>query len=191
MIKVILSMLMLGILMGAEEAPKLPASVTNILEKTEQEITRNRIAYDRANARVLQNTERALQGEMDKLTKAGKLEEALAVKKVLSTVRTDLVNKVDENAKLDVLGDTRNALASFLTGSKWTRITPHDVSDCEFKADGTGTVNVHPVRWVIEQDTVKVTFVVNPVWTMTLKKTDTGFAGTLDDGKTVVLNVRK
>jgi hypothetical protein len=99
---------------GEAEAPKLPQSVQSIINKAEATVQKNRVAYDNANDKAFSDTEKQLKSELDKLTKAGKLEEAMAVKKTIETFRTDVVSKVDENAKRkesgDLLGDSENTL---------------------------------------------------------------------------------
>jgi hypothetical protein len=191
MLKMILCVLVMGTLMAGEETSKLPANVTAIIDKAEQEITKNRFAYDRANDRVFVATEKALQSELDKLTKAGKLEEALAVKKTIESLRTDMVNKVDEEAKSDLLGVNNVNTSKFLTSRKWRRFCRWGDWDCDFNTDGTATVGEHAARWVIEEDTLKVTFVKNPNWFMHFKRKGDGFEGVLDEGSKVTMSVRK
>jgi len=110
---------------AAEETPKLPPSAQSILDKAERAISDNRGKYDDANKKPLADAEKALKAEQDKLGKAGKLEEALAIKKILDSFRDELVAKVDEKAKGkgggDLLGDkpkTEKITAKLLTG-KW------------------------------------------------------------------------
>lgn len=86
---------------------KIPPSAQAILDQAEKAIGRNRVAYDDANGKSLADAEKGLKAELEKMTKAGKLEEALAIKKTLESFRDDLVKRVDEKAqqKLDLLGE--------------------------------------------------------------------------------------
>jgi hypothetical protein len=65
---------------AADETPKLPPSAQSILDKAERAISDNRAKYDDANKKPLADAEKALKAEQDKLGKAGKLEEALAIR---------------------------------------------------------------------------------------------------------------
>jgi hypothetical protein len=92
----------------AEEAPKLPPAAQAILDTAERAIAANRAKYDDANKKPLADAEKALKAKQDELGKAGKLEEALAIKKILDSFRDELVAKVDEMAMEkagDLLGD--------------------------------------------------------------------------------------
>lgn len=88
--------------------PVLSPSAQAALDKAEASVTANRVAYDKANAVALTNAEKALKAEQDRLTKAGDLEGAVAIRKVIEGFRVDLVTKVDEKAKVeagkDILG---------------------------------------------------------------------------------------
>lgn len=90
-----------------DEPPKLPLGAQAIIDNAKRVITRNRAAYDEANERSLAEAEKALKAEQDKLAKAGRLEDALAIKKLMEVFRDDLVAKVDAKAreKVDLLGD--------------------------------------------------------------------------------------
>jgi hypothetical protein len=79
-------------------APPLPANIQSILSVCEDAIGRNRAAYDAANRKYLETAEGLLRAEIDKLAGAGKLDEALAVRKVLKGLRPSLVSKVDARA---------------------------------------------------------------------------------------------
>jgi hypothetical protein len=113
----------------AEPETKLPAAVQSILNKAESAVQKNRIAYDNANEKAFSDTEKQLKGELDKLTKAGKLLEAVAVKKTLETFRVDIVAKIDENSKKkdngDLLGEDMTSIRgmwkmSFASGATYT-----------------------------------------------------------------------
>jgi hypothetical protein len=105
---------------AADEAPKLPPAAQAILDTAERAIAANRAKYDDANKKPLADAEKALKTEQDKLGKAGKLEEALAIRKALESFRDELVAKVDERAKerLDFLGESSTSLANRIIG-KW------------------------------------------------------------------------
>ena len=75
--------------------PKLPAAVQTIMDKTNADILANRVVYTKANNKVLDAAEKSLKAELDKLTKAGKLDEAIAVRKLIEGLRVDLVANID------------------------------------------------------------------------------------------------
>jgi hypothetical protein len=66
---------------GEGEAPKIPPAAQAILDTAERAIASNRAKYDDANKKPLADAEKALKAKQDELGKAGKLEEALAIKK--------------------------------------------------------------------------------------------------------------
>lgn len=106
-----LSLLAMSLAFGADAEAKLPASAQAVLDKAEAAVAANRAAYDKANQKPLADAEKALRAEMEKHTKAGKLNEALAIQKVLEGLRESVVARVDEKAKdTDVLGDEKKAL---------------------------------------------------------------------------------
>jgi hypothetical protein len=120
----LLAVAVLAPMLAAEESPKLPPAIQAIVEKAEAEVSKNRKVYDAANSKSLDAAEKALKAELEKMTKAGKLEEAMAAKKMLESVRADVVTRVDEQAAKgggDLLGDkpkTEKTTAKLLTG-KW------------------------------------------------------------------------
>lgn len=76
--------------MCSAEEPKLPANITSILGKAEAIIMKNRNAYDAANEKAFSDAEKSLRTELEKLTKSGKLDDAILVKKVLETFRESI-----------------------------------------------------------------------------------------------------
>ena len=84
-----------AVALGAAEDVKLPANIQGILDKAEKEVAKNRSLYDEANRKSLDAGEKALKAEMEKLTKAGKLDEAVALKKLLDGFRAEVLAKVD------------------------------------------------------------------------------------------------
>jgi hypothetical protein len=92
---------------AADEAPKLPPAIQAIVEKAEAEVSKNQKVYDTANSKSLDAAEKSLKAELETMTKAGKLDEAMAAKKTLESVRADVVARVDEQAKDNggLLGD--------------------------------------------------------------------------------------
>ncbi len=84
--------------LGAVEETKLPSNIQAILEKAEKDATKNRSNYEDANKKAFDASEKSLKAELEKLTKAGKLEEALAVKKVMEGFRAEIVARVDAEA---------------------------------------------------------------------------------------------
>lgn len=76
----------------AEDAfdPNKLAAVKKALEKLEADIRKNRKDFDDANAAALAEAEKALKEEVDRLAKADKLEEAVAVKKLAASLKTNL-----------------------------------------------------------------------------------------------------
>lgn len=77
------------------DVTKLPA-VKKALDKAEADVRRNRKAYDDANAKVVAEAEKALKDEADRLSKVGKPEEAVAVKKFAGSLRDRVVVKVEK-----------------------------------------------------------------------------------------------
>ena len=130
-----LSLLALSLAFGGEADTKLPASAQQVLDKAEAAVAANRAAYDKANAKPLADADKALKAEMEKATKAGKLNEALAIQKVLEGLRESVVACVDEKAKAkgDLLGDTADPKDVVL--GKWKR----GAGTVEFKKNGTFT----------------------------------------------------
>lgn len=76
------------------DATKLPA-VRKALDKAEADVRRNRKAYDDANAKAVAEAEKALKDEVDRLSKAGKPEEAVAVKKLQGSLRDRVVVRAE------------------------------------------------------------------------------------------------
>ncbi len=77
---------------AAETDPRKIPAVNRALEKAEAEIQKNRKAYEAANAKAFDEADRTLKQEVDRLSKAGKPEEAVAVKKLTEEYRSDLLN---------------------------------------------------------------------------------------------------
>lgn len=78
---------------------KLPV-VKKTLDKAEADIRRNRKAYDEANEKAFGEAEKALKAEVDRLSKAGKPEEAVAVKKLIESLRDRLTVKGEKATAL-------------------------------------------------------------------------------------------
>jgi hypothetical protein len=114
----ILSTLLVAFAFAGEAATKLPTSAQAVLDKCENAVAANRAAYDKANVKPLADAEKALKAEMEKQTKAGKLNEALAIQKALEGLRDSVVASVDEKAKEkgDLLGDTKD-IKSLIVGT--------------------------------------------------------------------------
>lgn len=79
--------------------PKKIPGVKQVLEKAEAEVRRNRKAYDDANAKTFLEAEKALREEVEKLSKAGKLEEAVAVKKFADSIGKEVLANVAKKTK--------------------------------------------------------------------------------------------
>ena len=77
------------------DATKLPA-VKKALDKAEAVVRRNRKAYDEANTKAVAEAEKELKNEVDRLSRAGKPEEAVAVKKLLESVGASVVAKAEK-----------------------------------------------------------------------------------------------
>ena len=77
------------------DAKRLPA-VKRALDKAEATILRNRKAYDEANEKALAEAEKELLKEVDRLSKAGKPEEAIAVKTLATGFRDQAIASVDK-----------------------------------------------------------------------------------------------
>lgn len=104
---------------AGEADTKLPASAQAVLDKATRDVAVERAKYEAAAGRLLDGTEKALKVEMDKFTKAGKLNEALAIQKVLEGLRENVIATVDEKAKgkEDLLGEGKADLAKVIMGT--------------------------------------------------------------------------
>lgn len=123
-------LLTLASLAFAGEAPALPQAAQSALEKATAAVQANRAAYDKANAKAFEATEKALKAELERLTKAGKLEEAMAVKKAMEGFREEIVAKVDKEAgeKKDLMGDGSGlVIISAIWGTKEKNVDVKDV----------------------------------------------------------------
>lgn len=78
-----------------EPDPKKMPAVKKALEKAEVGVRKNRKAYNEANEKVFAEAEKTLLAEVDRLSKAGKPEEAVAVKKVVELLRKELASQPD------------------------------------------------------------------------------------------------
>jgi len=81
------------------DATRLPA-VKRVIDKAEATIRRNRKAYDEANQEALAEAEAELIKEVDRLSKAGKPEEAVAVKKLAGGIKAELVASAEKATAL-------------------------------------------------------------------------------------------
>jgi len=75
--------------------PKKIPAIKRALDKAEVGVRRNRKAYDDANEKTFAEAEKALQEEVDRLSKAGKPEEAVAVKKLLDSFKTSVLRTAE------------------------------------------------------------------------------------------------
>lgn len=82
----------------ADSAP-LPPAAKRVLEDAEKAVAKNRRTFEAANDASLDEAEKALKAVMDSLTKDGKLEEALATKKLLATFREQVAGTADGSSK--------------------------------------------------------------------------------------------
>ncbi len=80
-------------LYAEEFDPTKLATVKKTLDKVDADDRRNRNAYNEANEKAFREAEKALKAEADRLSKAGKPEEAVAVKKLIEGLRDRLVGK--------------------------------------------------------------------------------------------------
>ncbi len=78
------------------EEMSLPISAQSIISKTEGDIAKNRHAYEDANDKIFKVAEKALEKELDKFTKSGKLDEALSIKKTIETLRATTLLKIEK-----------------------------------------------------------------------------------------------
>ena len=69
--------------------PKNVPAVKKALEKAEAGVRRNRKAYEEANEKVFAEAKKTLKDEVERLSKAGKPEEAVAVKKIMDTLQEE------------------------------------------------------------------------------------------------------
>jgi hypothetical protein len=179
----ILALLALSMWAGEAET-KLPASIQSAIDKAEAEVAKNRVAYDKANEKPLAAAEKALKAEMDKATKAGKLEEAMAIKKAMDGLSDSVVAGVDEKAKqkTDLLGKPRE-LKDLVAGA-WELHRDPKAKDAalwvaEFSADGTITgPGTGTGRWILDGTKLTCTWRSNVhIYTMTDKPIIIGIDG--------------
>ena len=111
----LLLLIVFSLVSFSAEKPKLFPSVQSIVSKAESEVSKNRTAYDAANDKAFTDAEKALKAELDKLMKAGKLDDAVATKKIIEGLRKNVVVKVDEAAGGDPLGNVGN----YFSNKKW------------------------------------------------------------------------
>lgn len=74
------------------DAAPVPPAARKVVEEAEKSLARNRKAFEAANEASLAAAEKALKEVLTKLTKDGKLDEALATRTLLATLRRDLVD---------------------------------------------------------------------------------------------------
>lgn len=151
---------------AAEEAPKHPPAIQAIVEKAEADVSKNRKVYDAANSKALDAAEKALKAELEKMTKAGKLEEAMAAKKMLESVRADVVAKVDEQARDNggLLGDDTQSndarLTKLLLSKDWNfyHHPPAGFALMRFAAGGVFTAwkNENESSWRIQNGKLEI-----------------------------------
>lgn len=120
-------------LTAAEDPATLSKDAQAVIATAEKEVVKNRTAYDEANKRPLDAAEKALRQELDRLTKAGKLDEAVALKKVIEGFRDDLVAKVDERAQNrsdDMLGGASGHILVIegKTVTEWDNAAPVQIT---------------------------------------------------------------
>lgn len=126
------------LLLTGGEAPALPQSIKSIIDKTEKDVAKNRLTYDDANKRVFDATEKLLKVELEKLTKGGKLDDAVAVKNYIDNMKQDILSKIDESTKQDSPESKEaKAVLRAMTG-KWVLVFSGDtIIDHQIKKDGT------------------------------------------------------
>ncbi len=182
----------------ADEPAKTPSAAEQIYEKALVDSTKDAEkqyeiyckALDAANDKVLKALEAAKKDLND--PKKGKLtisERAKALEELDERIKNVSGGAVSDwlIAKKASYAETmkggKEDLAKAIVG-KWTR---SDNYDCDFRPNGTGTVGSYIVKWVVNTDTISFTFQNQPEWTMNVKKSSTGFVGTLDNGKVIIL----
>lgn len=145
----------------AEEAA-LPPSIQNVITRAEAAVIKNRSAYDSANEKAFGAAEKSLKAELEKLTKAGKLEEAVQVKKLMETFRRDVVTKVDAAAMDDKpllgaeSGDSIMGKLSEISGDWELFINGASKGFVTFKDDGK-VINPWNENWNIDAKSNKAT----------------------------------
>jgi hypothetical protein len=82
---------------GEAGSAQLPAAARRVLEDAEKAIARNRKAFDTANEESLNEAETSLKQLLERLTKEGKLEEAIATKNLLGAFREQLSGLTDDS----------------------------------------------------------------------------------------------
>lgn len=86
-------------LYAEEPDPRKMPGVKKVMDKAEAEVRKNRKAYDDANEKTFEDAEKALKEEVEKLSKAGKLEEAVAVKKFAESMGKEVLANAEKKMK--------------------------------------------------------------------------------------------
>jgi len=114
-------------LYSAEFDPKSSPSVGKALDKATEASAQNRKAYDEANQKALDEATDALSKEVERLSKAGKLEQAITVKKFAESMPKAVLRKAEsaERARKPVVPKFAVAwnghkYAAFRVPSRWS-----------------------------------------------------------------------
>jgi len=165
-----------------KEVP-LPVPVVKAEEAMETAVNRALAIYLKTVEAEVKKMQAALEKAKQDATKAGNLEIAMAIKAKQDALTVDAVVAKGAESGGDLLGEGKPDLAKMIVG-KWDR---SDNTECDFRANGTGSIGSIPVKWSVVKETVCITFPNQPSWFMRLKQSDNGFDGLLDDGRSITL----
>lgn len=84
---------------------QLPKSVQEILTKTEKDALNLRTTYEEGLLKIFQASEKKMQDEQTKLTKAGDLEGAMMVKEKIATFKKEISEKMNEKGRDNLLAE--------------------------------------------------------------------------------------
>jgi hypothetical protein len=135
-----------------EPQVKLSYDARQAVEKAEKDILNNKKAFEAANKKSCEAVMKVLKGELERLTKAGKLDEAIAVKKVmegysnsLKVAEDVLAREKDIMARTDLLGnvnaatpkDPNEEMKKWIVGKWQVKVNNGVEFTDEFNVDGS------------------------------------------------------
>jgi len=102
---------------SAQQDRPLPFTVNKIVDDAVKEVRKSRKAFDEQNNAVLAQTKEKLSEELDRLTKAGKLDDAVATRALIQSLETTVLDRA--KAPMPVVQDASLPMEKWVIG-KWT-----------------------------------------------------------------------
>lgn len=108
---------------SAQQARPMPFTVNKIVDDAVKEVRKNRQSFDEQNSTVLADTKGKLREELDRLTKAGKLDDAIATRALIQSLETTVLDRA--KAPMPMPQDASPTMEKWVVG-RWTGINvPH------------------------------------------------------------------